>query len=372
MKLFYFICFAGFFILCGACGKISTSPLTREPLSFVSPHQDGFVFTKWNATQNTTTRSSTYMSKMLGKTKERGAKFLVVPVFGCQSDYFSSGIYVCDAYPDFNESFSIASKAIEQGLLVTFLPFLTTFKNVEPSRREIWRGYFEPTDLNAWFSEYTKWITLIAAQAQSLHMGELIIASELTKLNQNPERWQKVIREIRKVFEGALIFSINWNENIESLNIWNDVDAIGLSAYFPLSTSLSPTQEELDVAWGGIKEKLLNLSQKLKRPLYFTEVGYRNVVTTAIDPGSFSRLDDSLSFENQLKCYQAFKKTWENEKTLIRSIFWNIEADFTTYKILNGSLTDAEKNNLTQIRYNPLATPSETTVFDFIDYRSRL
>ncbi len=59
----------------------------------------------------------------------------------------------------------------------------------------------------------------------------MVIGSELNALERHGDRWRALAAEIRTHFDGALLYSANW-DRYDRVTFWDAVDAIGVSAYF--------------------------------------------------------------------------------------------------------------------------------------------
>jgi hypothetical protein len=240
-----------------------------------------------------------------------GTKHLQVLVIGCQTDIHSSDIGECTGRP-IDDQLVVVDRAIAKGINTSIFPLLGT-------QKAEWRGFFDPTDVAAWFHAYTGWITRMAAESEKRHLSELVVGSEYSALQKHEPEWRQVIAAVRQVFHGPLIFTVNW----DAINVgfFDAVDAIGLSAYFPLSTDPNPSQEVLDQAWADQKATLLALSKRWGKPLHITEVGYTNSDSAAATPfhtASTAQRDDAL----QQRCFEAFRRAWKDESQLVRSSVW--------------------------------------------------
>ncbi|HUP57227.1 MAG TPA: hypothetical protein VM598_07220, partial [Bdellovibrionota bacterium] len=184
----------------------------------------------------------------------------------------------------------------------------------------VWRGYFDPTDVDGWFASYTKWLEGVAQDAIELGSTELVVGSEFKPIYRHTEHWRRLLRHMRGVFPGPLIVTANWDEF--DYGFWDEADAIGVSAYFPLSIVPNPTQEMLDRGWQGHRERLKKVADKWKRPLHMTEVGYSSSSTTAATPwtiGEGAVPDAPL----QARCFMAFAKAWVDQPWMVRATVWS-------------------------------------------------
>ncbi|NRA68127.1 MAG: hypothetical protein HRU19_26830 [Pseudobacteriovorax sp.] len=98
----------------------------------------------------------------------------------------------------------------------------------------------------------------------------LSIGVEYKKTSHRNE-WIDIIKAVRKVYKGKLIYSANWDE-VEQVPFWQHLDYIGIQAYYPLPLSSKKTPSEVKSAWQKV---MATIEKKLPaKPIVFTEVGY--------------------------------------------------------------------------------------------------
>jgi hypothetical protein len=276
------------------------------------------VFILWNEDRY----PDSYIHEQLDRVAQGGSKHIAMPYFGCQTDLKSADVGSCEVTTEAHVE-RIVRLAQQHGFGVSLIPIVLT-------RDWQWRGFFEPTDVEGWFRTYTAWIRKIGALATRLGMQELVVGSEFSKLYGYGERWKQVLRNVRSSFAGPLIVTVNWG-NFD-YPFWEEADAIGVSAYYPLSPRVDPSQEELDQAWQARKQEFLALSRQWKRPIHVTEVGYTstsNAARTPWDPGDDAKVDPAL----QARCFQAFRNAWANETALVRANVWATEPPAEYYSM---------------------------------------
>jgi hypothetical protein len=158
---------------------------------------------------------------------------------------------------------------------------------------------------DTFFDNYTYWIMHYALLAEQEKIGGLCLGTELVKTTlKHPERWREVIRKVRKVYGGQLTYAANWGEEFEGFTFWDDLDAIGLNSYYPISESDAPIDEELLAGARRWMKLAAEVSQKTDRPLWLTEVGYRSVTNAWKNPHAESG-DRPADAEAQARCYRA-------------------------------------------------------------------
>lgn len=174
-------------------------------------------------------------------------------------------------------------------------------------------------DWRKWFDTYKKTMLTYARIAEDLQFEQFCIGTELEKtVELKAEEWLQFIQEVRAVFSGKLTYAANWYEGYEYFPHWEELDYIGIQAYFPLNDGSPVELSKLEKSWKNHARQLEAFSKKYDRPILFTEIGYRSVKGTATRPWEWNKAGDILnkiSQEEQYLCYQAFfnvlwKKKW--------------------------------------------------------------
>lgn len=176
-----------------------------------------------------------------------------------------------------------------------------------------------------WFSDYEKFILHYAKLAEQQKIEVLCIGTELSKAALKEAQWRVLIQKIRKVYRGKLTYAANFHNEFEHVKFWDQLDFIGIQAYFPLTTKNNPTLEELNAGWNKHCKIMESVSQKFKKPVVFTEIGYRSTNDAAIEPWVWPQnLSDKAipSEEVQAVCYEAFFKSVWNKPWMGGVYFW--------------------------------------------------
>ncbi len=186
----------------------------------------------------------------------------------------------------------------------------------------IWRGEFTGTlkmqseeDWVALEISYEKFLMSYARLAQETNTALLCIGTELEQFVKNrPVFWKNLIVKIRSVYKGKLTYAANWDEYPRT-TFWEDIDFIGIDAYFPLSDERTPSVEQLRKGWQNHKDKMSALSFEKNKPIIFTEYGYRSMDYTAKKPWLVDRNDENVNLEGQVNAKKAiFEEFWNEEK----------------------------------------------------------
>jgi hypothetical protein len=177
----------------------------------------------------------------------------------------------------------------------------------------MWVGDFYPDDMQTWEESMTDFTLDFARLADSLDVEVFCLATEYKRLTiENPDYFERLIADIRKVYAGQLTYAANWDE-YTSVSFWDQLDFVGVNAYFPLSGDESPTEEELIANWNGIISELSAVSGAFQKPILFTEFGYRSVANTTEKPwehrgSSYEGVGQSVAFEALFK--SVWKEPW--------------------------------------------------------------
>jgi len=128
-----------------------------------------------------------------------------------------------------------------------------------------------------WEKDYSNYILQFAQLAADKKIALFSVGTEITKsVRLRPAFWKKFIPEIKKIYSGKLVYAANWND-YEEVTFYDQLDYIGIDAYFPLDTSKTPNVENLLQKWKPIATELEAFSKKINKPVLFTEAGYLSV-----------------------------------------------------------------------------------------------
>ncbi|MEP2935490.1 MAG: hypothetical protein ABJM06_07215 [Gilvibacter sp.] len=184
---------------------------------------------------------------------------------------------------------------------------------------EGWRSNIQFNDKakwDTWFASYRKTMLHYARMAAETDSEMLCIGTELrTAVQQKPEAWHALIAEVRAIYNGQLTYAANWDEELDAVTFWDQLDYIGVQAYFPLTANGHPNLEQIKTGWLPHKQRLEALARKHNKQVLFTEVGYKKEADATVRPwewGSmFSRLFVAKSDKTQVLAYEAlYSELW--------------------------------------------------------------
>ncbi len=163
-----------------------------------------------------------------------------------------------------------------------------------------------------------------------------------------PAYWKTLIKKIREIYKGKLTYAANWDE-FKRVSFWNELDYIGVDAYFPLSDKKTPTVADFENGWKTHKEEIKKIQKQFLKPILFTEFGYRSVDYAGKEPWD-SKRKETINLEAQTNGLQAIHNQFWNEEWFVGGFLWKW---FHRHDSVGG-----ENNN----RFTPQNKPAEDLV----------
>lgn len=303
-------------LLCTLLGVFVAAAISTEPaLAAVSDWQKGITLRLQNQPQADVLQS-------LKRIKETGANFISITPGHLTNSKTSSNVDRKPTTPSDELLIYTVQEAHNLGLKVMIKPHL----DIEGGS---WRANLDPSDKVTFFQNYSNMILHYADIAAATNAEQLSVGAELYKLSTNPHNesyWRDLIAKIRPRYNGSLTYSANANSQYYdegSLPFWNALDYWGVSAYFKMADNSNPTVDSIKAEWQKIaNDYLIPMSQKIKLPLIFAEVGYRSIDGAAMAPENYS-LSASLDLQEQADLYQALIEYWQDKDYFHGVHFWD-------------------------------------------------
>lgn len=169
---------------------------------------------------------------------------------------------------------------------------------------------------------YTSFIMTYAELAEESKTEILCIGTELHTFAQHrPEYWKELIKSIRNVYKGELTYAENWDQ-FDKVPFLDQLDYIGVDAYFPVSKSKTPTVQELREGWQPHKMKIMKLYEKYKKPVVFAEYGYRSTYYTGKEPWNTSVYRGDVDMQAQMNALTALYEEFWSEPWFAGGFIW--------------------------------------------------
>ncbi|MEZ4792572.1 MAG: glycoside hydrolase [Gelidibacter sp.] len=224
----------------------------------------------------------------------------------------------------------------------------------------VWNGEFtgfikmaNEEDWKTFESSYAAFILEYARIAQENNFEILCVGTELESfIDARPSYWKGLISEIKNVYKGKLTYAANWNE-YNRTPFWDDLDYIGIDAYFPVDEKQSPTLEASKKGWQKHKSEMKTYSEKHNKPILFTEFGYRSIDYAGRAPWTVDDIDKQVNLEAQAILTQALFEEFWTEDWFAGGFVWKW---FHDYENVGG-----HDNN----RFTPQNKPAENVIKDY-------
>lgn len=179
-------------------------------------------------------------------------------------------------------------------------------------------------DWQEWESQYQDMILAYARLGETEGVDMLCIGTEhKAAIQQRPAFWSQLIVEVRKVYSGELTYAANW-DSFHLVPFWSELDYIGIDAYFPLTSAETPTVPVLKRKWKDPKIAIKIVQRKHKKPVIFTEYGYKSIQQTAWRQWEFENTpeDQNVNLVAQENAYQAIFEMFWDEPWFAGGFIW--------------------------------------------------
>ena len=255
--------------------------------------------------------------------------------YGDQKDYDSNSIgYRRQDYSGWSRRDSSFMKCINllktKGFHIMMKPHIWIYS----SSSSKWRSdiaHSNEEDWKKWSQNYSDFIQHYAKLSELLDVETFCIGTELHQtVLDHPEFWNQLIIDIRKIYSGQITYAANWNEEVNDVSFWNELDFIGIQAYYPLTKKTEPSVKDLVKGWKVHVQQIKKIQKKYNKPILFTEIGYKSTSDAAIEPwqwaDGYSSLYKKVSTQTQANCYEAFFRTFWKEEWFAGAHFWQWQA----------------------------------------------
>lgn len=260
--------------------------------------------------------------RLIQEVADLGADTVLLSADAFQADIDSVVInHDTTATPSDEEWLELIAIAKRRHLRVVLMPKVL----LDDPRDGAWRGKIAPASWQAWFDQYTTFLMRFARLAQRSRVDVLVVGSELVTTEKHTDFWRGLIRRVRGVYAGKLAYSANW-DHYKGIRFWKDLDLIGLTTYYNLNRAKTPhpSADQLEAAWGAIRDRILTWQATIDRPLLFTEVGWCSQEGCSRAPWNYYHSQEATSagHAEQAANYEAFIRAWSGRPQVAGLIFW--------------------------------------------------
>ncbi|MGH1337939.1 MAG: glycoside hydrolase family 113 [Aureispira sp.] len=198
-----------------------------------------------------------------------------------------------------------------------------------------WQGwigdmrYDTQAEWDQFHDHYTTFICFWARLAEQLDVDMFCIGTEIKgSAMDHPDYWRQLIREVRQIYSGPITYAPNWDE-YQDIVFWDQLDYIGVDAYFSLIPDSTPAVCDLKEAWEPIKTDLKAFSERWNKPILFTEWGYLTLSGCAYETWVLEkdRSSATINQQAQANAAQALLETFGQEDWWAGGFQWKWYAD---------------------------------------------
>lgn len=220
--------------------------------------------------------------------------------------------------------------ALSKGLKVVYKPHIWSNQFWDGSGH--WHGTIEMPDeaaWRAWFRNYGEMLVAQARIAEREGAGVFVIGVEYVKTTPRTADWKEVIRAVRAVYTGRLTYAAHGLEEAEGIAFWDDLDFIGINAYFPLASGGRDDPATFRSAWAHAARRMEALSVRHGKPVLITEVGYSSAKGGAERPFEWWKAGTPVDEDVQARCYDAMLTSLRRRPWLAGFFIWKYKIGVT-------------------------------------------
>jgi hypothetical protein len=277
----------------------------------------GMNYTAWDSTSLGTEDSDL----SLANARKVGCNWIALCVWGFQDDINSTSIELdYSLYSPTTESVIHAiNRCHELNMKVMLKPMIDC-------RDEAWRGYINPSP--QWFASYQNFINFWADIAENYNVELFCAGCEYANTTQWSSSWRSIIQNIHSHYTGPVTYAANPDEE-KNIDWWDELDYIGIDAYYPLTDTNNPTPAELNTAWSSRFDAIETWHSSIwpYMQIIFTEIGYRSVDGTNRTPWERPSPPYNIDIQEQADCYDALLSQCKDRSWWSGVFLWYWEVD---------------------------------------------
>ncbi len=212
--------------------------------------------------------------------------------------------------------------AREAGIKLLLKPHVWSREFYDGSGR--WRGSIKmrsEADWRQWFTQYEAFILREARFAETHGIEMLSIGLEYVEATRRTDDWRRLIAKIRGVYSGLLTYAADGNHELGHVAFWDDLDVIGVDAYFALGSADALFGQGLYFGWMEPLVRMDALARQYGKPIVFTEVGYPSVDGATNAPFAWPKGNERIDLEEQALGYEVLMKAL-TPMPWFRGVFW--------------------------------------------------
>ena len=321
----------------------------------IPPMQKGMCYVTWDRNRFATQ----YSDASLEKLSSLGVDHISICTTHYQEEYNSTKIKSTEKTPSMKSIIHAIKKSHDLGIKVMLKPHIDLLDKYDGT---YWRadiGFRKDEDWAKWFNEYKELIIKYAKVSEKFNVEIFCIGTELSFTTQRVKEWKEIIRNVREVYSGKIVYASNW-DNFKNIEFWNELDYVGIDAYFPLTYSSEPSIEDLKNGWKKWTSEIKTFQTVINKPVLFTELGYASTQHAPHTPWQ-GGTSGNADIDIQAKCYKAFFETIWNQDWLAGVYWWKWDTNTRAGGKNNRQFTPQNKpaQNIIEAYYKNQELPDD-------------
>jgi hypothetical protein len=170
------------------------------------------------------------------------------------------------------------------------------------------------------FRDYEDFIVDQARFAADAGVDLFAVGVELEGTVRFEEPWREIIRRVRKIYPGRIVYAANW-DRLGEVPFWDAVDFVGVHAYFPLSDEVAPDRQTIARGWDRPLADLERLSRRTGKEVLIAEIGYNVSSDAARTPWTYETVDTEEARDLRLRLIEVAIQRLEGAD-FVAGMFW--------------------------------------------------
>ena len=196
--------------------------------------------------------------------------------------------------------------------------------------RGSWPGAIAFRSRRAWdrfFEAYGHWILHYAILAEMHGVPVLSVGVELSEATRGrEEEWAAIVRRVRSVYSGSLVYAANWGAEFEEFGAWELFDYLGVDAYYPLAGDPEASDGKLLRGAHAMLDRIGAVALRSGRRVLFTEIGFASTRASWVRPWE-GHLNAEPSVTDQIRSYRAVTEAMEGREWIAGVLWWEWPSD---------------------------------------------
>lgn len=177
-----------------------------------------------------------------------------------------------------------------------------------------------------WFKSYSNFITYYAEIAEKCGCEMLCTGCEMEGMDSQTERCLEMLKKVRKLYSGIIMHNVNHGDELRFPWL-SEVDVVGISAYYRVSTPDDHSKEQMLKVWNEKKQVLKKAHEVYGKPIMFAEIGVRNEQGCTEYPWDFhNRPERPADEDEQALFYETALEAFWDEPWFSGYFWWDWRA----------------------------------------------